>query len=179
VSALAPTKLMRRTAASMRLTAAKAGTYDGLPTAANMALMQQCHRLVPDGLELVASLTFTRDAGMHTSGWWKNPEYQRCEHLSLCFRDRTGKHESHQRGRGRAWATAFFGEHTHKLWVEPPFSEAGKQADVYHYRLFLAPDWRTPIVPRKEVYSTEFTEVGWKSWSEVHSVPDLLGQKPP
>lgn len=32
-------------------------------------------------------LLFTRDIGHHTSGWWKNPDYERCYHLSLSFWD--------------------------------------------------------------------------------------------
>lgn len=59
-----------------------------------------------------------------------------------------------------------------------PFSPDGKRCDVHHYRLFLAPDWRTPILPRKELYSREFTEAGWKSWSDQHP-PEAFGEAPP
>jgi hypothetical protein len=37
----------------------------------------------PDGSILI----LTRESGYHTSGWWKNPDYERCLHLSLSFRD--------------------------------------------------------------------------------------------
>ena len=30
---------------------------------------------------------FTRDTGMHASGWFKNPDYERCLHLSLSFKE--------------------------------------------------------------------------------------------
>ena len=42
-----------------------------------------------------------------------------------------------------------------------------KRAEVYHYRLFCDEGWQ-PIMPRGEVYSTQFTELGWKSFSELH-----------
>lgn len=29
---------------------------------------------------------FTRDVGHHTSGWMKNPDFERCLHLSLSYR---------------------------------------------------------------------------------------------
>lgn len=55
------------------------------------------------------------------------------------------------------------------LWCEPPYSEEGKKAGVYHYRLFCDENWQ-PIFPRGEVYSTQFTEMGWKSFSELHRI---------
>ena len=33
---------------------------------------------------LYTSLIYTMDEGMHSIGWWKNPDYARCYHLSLC-----------------------------------------------------------------------------------------------
>lgn len=27
----------------------------------------------------------TRDIGYHSSGWWKNPDFERCLHLSISF----------------------------------------------------------------------------------------------
>jgi hypothetical protein len=61
-----------------------------------------------------------------------------------------------------------FGKHTNLLWVEPPYSEVGKSKDVWHYRLFCDEHWQ-PVKPRGEVYSTQFTERGWKSFSELHA----------
>jgi hypothetical protein len=37
---------------------------------------------------------------------------------------------------------------------------------VWHYRLFADPSWAA-IVPRGEVYSTELTEAGYLSFSEL------------
>ena len=61
----------------------------------------------------------------------------------------------------------FFGNNRRLLWCEPPYSKQGKQAEVYHYRLFCNENWQ-PIMPRGEVYSKQFTEQGWKSYSELH-----------
>jgi hypothetical protein len=61
-----------------------------------------------------------------------------------------------------------FGQNKKMIWIEPPYSEHGKSKEVWHYRLFCDANW-FPIMPRGEVYSKEFTEKGWKSYSEIHS----------
>jgi len=103
------------------------------------------------------------DIGYHTSGWWKNPDYERCYHLSISFPGgRNNKKLEHILNK-------FFGNNKRLLWCEPPYSEEGKKAGVYHYRLFCDENWQ-PIFPRGEVYSTQFTEMGWKSFSELHRI---------
>jgi hypothetical protein len=114
-----------------------------------------------------AVIRFTRDTSYHTSGWWKNPDYERCYHLSLSFFDphsfeRIGK----QQKLSELWVKEFFGNNRKLLWCEPPFSPIGKTLDVWHYRLFCDESWN-PIKPRGEVYTREFTEAGWLSWSDV------------
>lgn len=104
---------------------------------------------------------FTRDAGHHSCGWWKNPDYERCYHLSISFPGgRNRKKEEYI-------LRKLFGGNCRLLWCEPPYSPDGKKAGVYHYRLFCDEAWQ-PIMPRGEVYSTQFTELGWKSFSEIH-----------
>ena len=133
---------------------------------------------------------FTRDTGHHSGGWMKNPDYERCWHLSLSFRTPSPAREvgslanMHTLGvlmrnsglymppepfdmrQARAWVHAFYGEDRRYCWEEGPFSGEGKHLGVRHYRLFCDPTW-VPILPRKEVYTKEFTEAGWRSWSEV------------
>lgn len=109
-------------------------------------------------------IVFTKESGYHSSGWWKNPDYERCWHLSISFPG------------GREKKTIdtildnLFGSGKNLIWVEPPYSDVGKSKDVWHYRLFCDDNWQ-PIKPRGEVYNTEFTERGWKSFSELHSKP--------
>lgn len=107
-------------------------------------------------------IIFTRDTGHHSSGWWKNPDYERCWHLSISFPG----------GRNQAaidkMVDLLFGENKKWIWVEPPYSDPGKSAEVWHYRLFCDQNWQ-PLKPRGEVYSKEFTEKGWKSYSEVQA----------
>lgn len=107
------------------------------------------------------TLIYTRDIGHHSSGWWKNPDYERCYHLSLSWPG----------GRSRKAFNAvinhLFGPFKKWIWTEAPFSEEGKKNEVWHYRLFCDEHWR-PIKPRGEVYSKQFTERGWKSFSELH-----------
>ncbi len=118
-----------------------------------------CHWLI---MKYECSLIFTRDVGAHSCGWKKNPDYERCYHLSVSFKSGKNKNALEK------ILTGLFGEHKRKLWIEPPHSVAGKRNDVWHYRLFCDQFWQ-PIIPRGEPYSTEFTELGWKSYSEVQS----------
>lgn len=66
----------------MRAAARLEIAYDGLATERNRMLLRRCSGFhESSGTKLI----FTRDAGMHSSGWWKNPDYERCWHLSLSF----------------------------------------------------------------------------------------------
>lgn len=104
---------------------------------------------------------FTRDIGHHTCGWWKNPDYERCYHLSISFPGGKNKHALEK------ILDNLFGADKRKLWIEPPYSQQGKSMEVWHYRLFCDEFWQA-IIPRGEVYSKELTEAGWKSYSEIH-----------
>lgn len=123
-------------------------------------------------------LIFTRDAGHHSLGWWKNPDYERCLHLSLSFFDpETGEPAPYDGRRAEKWAQLFFGRNLRLVWVEPPYSDEGKTRGVHHFRLFCDPSW-APIKPRGEVYTRELTERGWRSFSEIKGT-DAHGYEPP
>lgn len=107
-----------------------------------------------------ATLIFTRETGYHSSGWWKNPDYERCWHLSISFRGGNEKKALNE------IIDNLFGEFKNLIWTEPTYSQQGKNMDVWHYRLFCDENWR-PIQPRGEVYNTDFTELGWQSFSEL------------
>lgn len=106
------------------------------------------------------TIIYTKEYGYHTGGWWKNPDYERCWHLSIAFAG--GKEK-------KALSDILkyiFGHYQSLIWIEPPYTEEGKTLDVWHYRLFCDDNWN-PIKPRGEVYNTQFTERGWKSFSEL------------
>lgn len=103
---------------------------------------------------------FTKEEGYHTGGWWKNQEYERCYHLSISFKGGNEKKALND------ILGHLFGAFEKWLWVEPPYSEEGKRNDIWHYRLFCNALWE-PIKPKGEVYDTHFTEIGWKSFSEL------------
>lgn len=151
-------------AQEMRRVAIHSGTYDGIATEANLRLIDGCRaRHEPTGTLLI----FTRDAGAHSGGWWKNPDYERCWHLSLSFEDpETGEAAPKDVKLTQEWLELFFGEYQRLLWAEPPYTPQGKRKDVWHYRLFCDPSW-TPLLPRGEVYTKQFTESGWMSFSEL------------
>ena len=119
----------------------------------------------PDG----ARVMFTRDSGHHTCGWFKNPDYERCLHLSISYRDpETMEAREHDLAESREWCRLFFGQHVEKVWTEPPYSEEGKARDVWHFRVFCDPKW-DPWMPRGEVYTRKHTPPDWKSWSELQA----------
>lgn len=151
----------------LRWLADSSDIYNGRPE--TMHVVERCGLCI---LPLGVLARFTRDSGMHSSGWWKNPDYERCYHLSLSFHDPESGQSIGQKqanlSREMVYAT-FGGDRARMLWCEPPFSDDGKRLAVWHYRLFMEPDWKTPLLPRGEVYTREFIESGWKSWSDVQA----------
>jgi hypothetical protein len=156
--------LAAKVAGQLRINA-ESGIFTGERTLLNQIYMDRCKcRIRLEGVSLI----YTRDAGYHTSGWWKNPDYERCYHLSLSFFDpETGQPEPFRKKRGAEWARVFFDDNVRKVWIESPYTAHGKAVGVHHYRLFCDAGWQ-PIVPRGEVYSRELTEAGWKSFSDLH-----------
>ena len=154
---------------------AQKGFYDGFP-GKTMAYLDQCRAMYSGDPTVV--LIFTRDINMHVCGWLKNPDYERCFHLSLSFYDSiSGESDQQIRGEAKKWCYRFFGkDNCRYLWVESPYSDKGKERDVYHYRMFCNPGW-SPIIPRGEVYSKEFTEIGWKGFSEQHPNKIITGER--
>lgn len=118
----------------------------------------------------LTAIIFTRDVGHHSSGWWKNPDYERCYHLSLrglAFDRGTPVSLPLNMDMARKWVECFFGEDAKLTWHEGPYTATGKAEDVHHYRLFCDQAWK-PIIPRGEVYSKDWTPPDWKSFSEIH-----------
>ena len=150
------------------------GLYTGANTRENRRLINHCTGYWSDSV-LLTVIIFTRDEGHHSGGMFKNPDYERCLHLSLSFRDAfdgrpVGKSESLT----QMWIDSFFSlDHQKCMWVESPKSEKGKALDVWHYRVFCNIHWQ-PIIPRKEVYTSEFTELGWKSFSELNEGKEAI-----
>jgi hypothetical protein len=146
--------------------AAITGLYMGLlNTPQDKAYVDRCRQVdYRNGIVLL----FTRDVGHHSNGWWKNPDFERCWHLSVSFFDPLTL-EPRQFVAALAWryAKLMFGADACWSWIEPPYSPAGKLRGVHHYRVFADEAWR-PMKPRGEVYSKDFTEKGWKSFSEIH-----------
>ncbi len=144
--------------------AAARGFVDGSETAYRSRYFRQCRRGV-----FGTTLIFSRDVGHHTSGWFRNPDYERCLHLSTSPAPRTiwtrDTPDLDDKLRD-AWLRAFFKDDLRYVWAESPKSPQGKQFCVWHWRLFCDERWQ-PIMPRGEVYSSEFTELGWKSSSEL------------
>lgn len=119
------------------------------------------------GFDIGTRIIFSKDTGHHTSGWFKNPDYERCYHLSLSFRDPLkGDSVPFEDKIADQWIDAFYGPWRKYIWLESAKFPEGKQADVRHYRVFCDEHWQ-PIIPRGEVYSRELTEAGWLSFSEV------------
>lgn len=112
-------------------------------------------------------LLASRDVGHHSSGWFKNPDYERCEHLSLSFWDamKDDAPVPFDRTLAKEVLDVFFGSATRLIWEESPKTPGGIRTDAHHFRVFCDVNWQ-PILPRGEVYSRELTEAGWLSWSD-------------
>lgn len=155
-------RILKATAVEMLYKRALLGFHDGTARAAKYLDYCRAYHAVTGTL-----LCFTRDVGHHAGGWWKNPDYERCWHLSLSFCDPETEERAPKDARlTREWLDLFYGDNVRKLWCEPPYSPEGRAVDVWHYRLFCNEAW-LPIIPRGEVYTREFTEAGWKSFSDV------------
>jgi len=152
--------------------AAIKGTFDGKGLNRYFASCRAVHAF--RGI----TTAFTRDVGYHSSGWWKNPDFERCYHLSISFFDpATLSPRPFEDAIARRIAKAFYTKHTKWVWVESPYSDEGKAMGVWHYRLFCDERWQ-PILPRGEVYSRELTEAGWKSFSDVQDAIAKTGENP-
>lgn len=168
---------MEKVARQMKAVASRY-EFDGTINAKNERIIMLCTRV---HAESQTALVFTRDVGHHTSGWMKNPEYERCFHLSLSpapkehpvlWTPDTLVMAELDKGVQRKWCETFFQEDLRLVWAESPKTRMGRRVGVWHWRLFCDEHWR-PILPRGEVYSTELTERGWKSASEIF---ELTGQ---
>jgi hypothetical protein len=154
------------------------GFYDGPDTFANVQYVGLCSHVFTLATDLEATILFTRDIGHHSGGWWKNPDYERCWHLSLGFRNPLHcEHLPHDRPQSDRIARMFFGDDAVKCWIEAPYSEEGKRCDIWHYRLFCDEAWQ-PISPRGEVYSREHTPPDWQSFSQIHGYKPDPAQAP-
>lgn len=152
---------------------ASRSVYDGRVTPRNQKIINSCRYLYAISPEISARVIYTRDVGHHSGGWWRNPEYERCCHLSMSFCvNPTDEPLPFMRRRAEAIARAFWPRDAAKAWVEKPYTPEGRHADVWHYRLFCDPAW-APILPRGEVYTRDFTEAGWRSFSDTHGDLDM------
>ena len=122
---------------------AETGIYEGTPKTRDY-LMNCNWFLESHG----AYMIFTRDVGMHSSGMFKNPDYERCYHLSLSFKESiTGEPLPKDKKKTDKIVSALFEKHSNLLWCEPPYSKDGIENYVWHYRLFCDEHWQ-PIKPR-------------------------------
>ena len=166
---------MRKLAQRIRRRA-ELGTWDGRRDPLTDPYFRAC---VTDDSLSGTRLIFTRDIGHHTSGWFKNPDYERCYHLSLSSWDAPSGEPTNYLDRDMAmrWVEAIYSVDVRMAWREPAASPEGRERDVVHWRLFCDDHWQ-PIVPRGEVYSLDFTELGWKTYSQVRAETGLVITSP-
>lgn len=146
---------------------ARRGVYDGIVSPTAQRYIDLCRLIWAYNPAEAAVLLFTRDIGHHSSGWWKNPDYERCWHLSVSYRSATGETIEHDKRRSQTLAEAFFGPDLAHCWVEGPYSPRGRAIQVWHYRVFADENWEA-FKPRGEVYDKSWTSADWRSFSDVH-----------
>jgi len=113
--------------------------------------------------ELRISTLLTFDVGAHSSGWWRNSDYERCWHLSLVGIAQLGVHGGHEYvdvplDDITAWASIEYGRARSLAWTEPPagdfdvYRNAPASRHTTHIRLFVDQQ-NQPIKPTGEVYT--------------------------
>ena len=155
-----------RVVASAKLAAA-AMVIDGRRTPAAQRHIRKCWHYHP---RTQTAMIFTREQGYHSGGWWKNPDYERCFHLSLRMLAYDGEKPialPYDFKLGQKWVEAFFGDDAKLTWHEGPFTEQAKMESIHHYRLFCDEAWKA-FKPRGEVYSKDWTPADWHSFSDIH-----------
>lgn len=121
---------------------------------------------------LITCAIYSRDTGHHSSGWFKNPDYERCYHLTISFHTldrRAGGYTPvpYDRQIADKLTRLTLGDSRALAWMESAKLPEGQKLGIVHWRVFCDPAWQ-PIHPRGEVYTRDFTEKGWQSWSEQH-----------
>ncbi len=141
------------------------GKFPPANQAEGLAIVDACRAQV-EKPGLITLLAYTMDEGMHSVGWWKNPDFARCYHLSISFWYPDNRTAPKNEKETAEWVRLFFAPNERWVWCEPAYSGIGKKRGVWHYRLFADEHWQ-PVYPQGEVYNTLKTEAGWLSYSEL------------
>ena len=136
--------------------------WDGLVNPESNRVLMSCFRRVPGIIDQDAliSVALTYDHGYHSSGWWKNSQFDECLHLSISVvghRKGTGfkslkAPEAATEAEVKAWLDLVFAPLHPKalIWL---WEESGKTTTaIRHFRLFFSKLTREPILPEGEVY---------------------------
>lgn len=154
---------------------ARRGWFLGTQETAAMWIIRHTVRGVTEP-DLAVSIAFSRDRGHHSSGWWRNAEYEYCWHLSLAAKAydktltqrqwRAAAFEHFPHDELRYWSQAFFGDDLKMAWLEPGGTDPNLtpearriHATMWHVRVFMEPrllDARgepfRACMPKGEVY---------------------------
>lgn len=110
---------------------------------------------------ILISIILSFDEGHHLCGWWKNADYDKCLHLSLCI---VASRSGHQwkpfkepaklpKEEIEAWAKLVF-SNQHPDAMKWLWHESGtKSKEIHHLRLFYSKLTNQPILPEGEVYN--------------------------
>lgn len=133
------------------------------------AMLRELERCTVDHGPTRTRVMLTRDAGMHSSGWLRNPEFERCFHLSLSpFPDDvhvTIPHVEATRSRiEAAWVRTVYREHT-PVYVA--------RAAVHGRREAAAGRALAPVLQPRVA-----AELGWRSASQVLAEDGILIESP-
>jgi len=161
-------------------------------------LMRQAHSSQP-GIRYIsfnrgfhdktqALLLYSREVWMPlTIGDKVIQDQTRWRHFSISFHNtdilKDPEHYGHARLPSRddrvlvdRWIEAFFGNQRRLLLCEPPFTERGRQFDVWHYRLLVGENW-LPAKVTREIPESEFEAAGWISYPKSQGIRQELLSK--
>lgn len=120
--------------------------------------------------EIMAEAAVARDVGYFTGGIVPFPRAERALHLRVAYLDvemgplpdeqaAEQVYRPHEHDISDMLIAGFFGEGlVRDVLAAPQHNLRGRRADRWHYRLFVGPDWKTPVAA--------FPANGFLTWEE-------------
>ncbi len=138
-----PAEAYIATGAHWRQEIAEASPVDLAAPIHRITIPARCIRSIPS---IGCKAIFTRDMGYFSGGHFPLVAAERALHLHLAFTDPfTGSWREHDHEAAGWLCEGAFGPFLPMVQCQAQDTTVGRQRNAVHYRLFVGPDWTTPI----------------------------------